>query len=92
MAGEYWLYVHADGVTERSYPDKPTDRPTLHIWVSGSGTEFTATYSVEDDDGVLLSIKPYGQGWKLLKKPPPSFVKLRTHQPSTVWGRRAVRS
>jgi hypothetical protein len=88
-AHQFWLYVAMPSGVERGYLEKPTDRPTLHVWVDHqkhSYTEYVATY-----DDCESPVAPYGAGWKRARRKP-SFMQLRDHRPSTVWCRKVVRS
>jgi hypothetical protein len=94
---QYWLYVEMPHGTERGYLDKPSDRPTLHVWVDHKKygyTEYVATYDervIEHGEVEYFSVTPYGKGWKRTKRKP-YFMQLRDHRPSTVWCRKVVRS
>jgi hypothetical protein len=90
LTSEYWLHVNRRDGTEQRRALKPDDRPSLHVWVSVSGREYTATFDVEWFGDRTPTI-PHGAGWKRTRLVPP-FIKLMPNRPSTIWSRKGVRS
>lgn len=92
LASEHYLYVTYIG-QEITYPEKPDNSPTLHIWVDDSDRQWTATYHHLinwhcSDNGTFRLVHPAGQGWVQWEGEPPAFMELRTHRPSSVWWRK----
>ena len=105
---EFWLHVTQFGtelrfnqepnfeMTVHRFYDEPTFLLTVHCWAY-RGREYAVTYSREAQDhynrSVFLPVMPPGRGWKRCNGCP-EFIKpqLKTHRPSAVWSRMAVRS